>query len=383
LRDDAPASPIPLHRATPVGRELDYVQQAIAGGRIGGGGPFGARCAALLSQRLDGAPVLVTKSCTAALEIMAHLLGLRDGDEVVLPSFAYVSTANAFALRGARPVFVDVEPGTLNIDPARVRDALGPRTRAVVALHYAGVGCAMDRLQQAVADRGVPLVEDNAHGLGGRFRGRPLGTFGALSAISFHETKALTCGEGGALAVLDPGLLERAEVLAAKGTDRSRFLRGEVGRYTWQDLGSSYELSDLEAAFLCAQLEEFDAVQARRARQWRRYALELGGWAAAQGVELPRIPDGSESSHQTFHLLLPRPEARDRFLAAMAERGVKSAFHFLPLHLSPMGRRAGGVPGQCPVAEDASARLARLPLFDSMTAAEQDRVLDAVSSFVV
>jgi dTDP-4-amino-4,6-dideoxygalactose transaminase len=313
--------------------------------------------------------------------MMAHLLGLEAGDEVILPSFAYVTTANAVALRSVRPVFADIAKDTLNLDPASVRRRLSPRTKAIVALHYAGVGCAMAELQQIAQQHGIALVEDNAHGLGGSQSGRPLGSFGCLSALSFHETKTVTCGEGGALALNDPRLIERAEILLHKGTDRARFLRGQVGSYSWQDLGSSYELSELHAAFLWGQLECFEAIQANRTVQWQRYARELADWAASNGVRMPVVPAGSTSSCHIFALRLPTPALRVRFLAELAQGGVQSIFHFLPLHLSRMGQALGGRPGDCPVAEDTGACLARLPLANGLSAAEQTQVIEAVRGF--
>jgi dTDP-4-amino-4,6-dideoxygalactose transaminase len=372
---------VQYHQATAVGRELEHVAAATAAGRIGAGGPFGARCAERLTSLLQAKKVLMTKSCTHGLEMMAHLLELEPGDEVILPSFAYVTTANAFALRAVRPVFADITKDTLNIDPASVRRRLSPRTKAIVALHYAGVGCAMAELQAIAQQHGLALVEDNAHGLGGAQAGRPLGSFGCLSALSFHETKTVTCGEGGALAINDPRLIERAEILLNKGTDRARFLRGQVASYSWQDLGSSYELSELHAAFLWGQLECFEAIQAQRIAQWQRYARELADWGTRNGIRMPVVPADSVSSCHIFALRLPTPSLRERFLAEMAECGVQSIFHFLPLHLSRMGQQLGGRPGDCPVAEDAGACLARLPLANGLSAAEQTQVIEAVRGF--
>lgn len=376
-----PRPNVQYHQATSVGRELEHIAAAVRSGRIGAGGPFGALCAERLASLLQAPKVLMTKSCTHALEMMAHLLGLEPGCEVILPSFAYVTTANAFALRAVQPVFADIAEDTLDLDPASVRRRLSPRTKAIVALHYAGVGCAMEELQQIAQQHGIALVEDNAHGLGGSQSGRPLGSFGCLSALSFHETKTVTCGEGGALAINDPRLIERAEILLNKGTDRARFLRGQVASYSWQDLGSSYELSELHAAFLWGQLECFEAVQAKRTAQWQRYARELADWASRNGVRMPVVPPGSVSSCHIFALRLPTPTLRERFLAEMGQRGVESIFHFLPLHLSRMGQTLGGRPGDCPVAEEASACLARLPLANGLSAADQTQVIEAVGAF--
>lgn len=372
---------VPFHRAEAVGRELEYVAEALRSGHIGAGGPFGTRCADLLRRDLGAQRVLMTKSCTAALELMALLLELRPGDEVILPSFAYVTTANAFALRGVKPVFADVTPDALNLDPRSVEEQLSAQTRAIVALHYAGVPCAMDELVELSERAGAALVEDNAHGLSGSYRGRPLGSIGRMSSMSFHETKTLTTGEGGTLALNDPRDLERAEVLLQKGTNRADFLRGQVAKYCWVELGSSFELSELHAAFLCAQIEERAHIQARRRAQWERYVRELSTWARSQGVRLPQVPDDCSPSHHIFWLSLPAASTRARFLSELAARGVQSTFHFLALNVSPMGVSFGSRSGDCPVAERESECLARLPLFWGMTAQDQDLVIEAVRAF--
>jgi len=311
----------------------------------------------------------------------ALLLRLGPGDEVVVPSFTFVSTANAFALHGARPVFADVRPDTLNLDPDDVARKVTSRTKAIVAVHYAGIGCDMERLLELGARLGIPVVEDNAHGLFGRWNGRPLGSFGCLSTQSFHETKNFTCGEGGALIVGDESLVERAEILREKGTDRSRFFRGLVDKYSWVDLGSSWVMSDLLAAFLLGQLEQRERVQARRKEIWERYDAGLRPWAAAHGVRTPVVPAGAEQAFHLYYLLLPTPEDRDLLLTHLRARGILAVFHYLPLHLSEMGRRFGGAPGDCPVTEDVAGRLARLPFFFSLTPREQSDVIEAVTSF--
>jgi len=381
-----PASPpswrVPFNRAFESGKELELVGEAMAGGHIAGGGRFTARAEALLGEILGGrSRALLTTSCTHALELAALLLEVGPGDEVVLPSFTFVSVANAFVLRGARPVFVDCRRDTLNIDESLVPAAIGPRTRAVVAMHYAGVGCDLAALARATEERGVPLVEDAAHGLFGSWCGRPLGTVGRLATLSFHETKNVSCGEGGALVVNDPELVARAEVLREKGTDRSRFQRGEVDKYRWIDVGSSWVLSELLAAFLLAQLEARERIQTARRRIWQEYAAALAGWAAAHGTLLPRVPDDCGSAYHLFHLLLPTPAARDGLMAHLRSRGILAVFHYLPLHDSPMGRRFGYRRGDLPVAEWASERLLRLPLFASLDPASQEHVIAAVLEF--
>jgi dTDP-4-amino-4,6-dideoxygalactose transaminase len=372
---------IPFNRPTIVGDEVDRFVAALEGRRISGDGPFTLRCHDFLESRVPTAKALLTTSCTHALEMGALLLDVGPGDEVVVPSFTFVSAANAFVLRGATPVFVDVEEATGNIDPEALEAALTERTRAVVIVHYAGVACDLDRLLPLAEGHGVAVVEDNAHGLFGTWQGRPLGSFGALATLSFHETKNVTCGEGGALLVNDPGLVARAEVIREKGTNRSQFFRGEVDRYSWMDIGSSYLPSDLLAAVLLAQLERAEDIQAARARAWKQYEAGLGDWAAEHGVALPAAPAGCGHAWHSFHLVMADAAARDGLIDHLRGDGIQAAFHYLPLHLSPMGRRLGGREGDCPVTESLSARLVRLPLFTSITDEEVDAVIRAVQAF--
>jgi dTDP-4-amino-4,6-dideoxygalactose transaminase len=372
---------IPFNRPALAGNELELIRRAVANGNLSGEGEFGRKCQELLEAELGVGRAFLTTSCTHALEMAALLLGFGPGDEVIVPSFTFVSTANAFALRGARPVFCDVRPDTLNLDESRLEKLITPRTKAVVVVHYAGVACEMEPITRIAAAHGVAVVEDNAHGLFGRYRGRHLGTFGCMAAQSFHETKNFTCGEGGALLVNDRDYVERAEIIRAKGTDRGRFFRGLVDKYTWVDLGSSYVISDVLAAFLFAQLEARNDVQAKRKRIWERYRAELGDWAGENFVRLPAVPEHCEQPYHMFYLLLPSPSDRRELIRHLAERGITSVFHYAPLHTSEMGRRLGGRPGDCPVAEDVSDRLVRLPFFNDMTGEEQGRVVDAVRSF--
>jgi dTDP-4-amino-4,6-dideoxygalactose transaminase len=374
---------IPFSKASFVGPELDYVAEAVAGGWISGNGPFAARCERLLEQALGAPRVILTTSCTDALEMSGLLLDLEPGDEVVMPTYTFVSCATAFALRRARPVFVDVLPGTLNLDPQAVLRAIGPRTRAILAVHYAGVGCEMDRLGEIAGGHGIPLLEDNAHGLFGRWRERPLGTFGRIATLSFHETKNFTCGEGGALVLNDVRDVERAEILRDKGTNRARFARGLVDKYTWVDLGSSFLPSDLLAAFLLAQLEARESILAARRRIWERYATGLASWARRSGVVLPHVPADAEPPWHMFQILLPDAMTRARLADALAQRGMLAVFHYVPLHLSEMGRKLGGAPGDCPVAEDAHARLLRLPFYNSLAESDQAEVIGAIEEFSV
>jgi dTDP-4-amino-4,6-dideoxygalactose transaminase len=372
---------VPFNRAFLTGREFGYMQEAVDALSISEGGAFVERCEAMLEAAIAGPTVLLTSSCTHALEMSGLLLDLGPGDEVVVPAFTFVTTANAFALRGARPVFADVRADTLNLDEGALAGQLTARTRAVVPVHYAGVGCEMDSILALTEPRGIPVIEDNAHGLFGTYRGKQLGTMGALATQSFHETKNFTCGKGGALLVNDESLVERARIVREKGTNRSQFLRGQVDKYTWVDLGSSYLPSNLLGAFLLAQLENREEIQRRRKEIWQRYDDALAGWAGSEGVRRPVVPGHVEQTFHMYYLLLPTAAGRDRFLEHMRERGILSVFHYVPLNLSPMGIRLGGRPGSCPVAEDAASRLARLPFYTGMTASEQDQVIEAVASF--
>jgi|HubBroStandDraft_3_1064219.scaffolds.fasta_scaffold03992_7 dTDP-4-amino-4,6-dideoxygalactose transaminase len=389
---------IPFNRPAVVGDEWRYMREAVARGRISGDGEFSRRCHTLLERAFGAPKALLTTSCTHALEMAALLLDLAPGDEVILPSFTFVSSVNAFALRGARPVFADIRPDTLNLDERLLPGLIGPRTRAIVAVHYAGVGCAMAEIGELAGRHGIAVVEDNAHGLFGKLDGRTLGTFGCLSTLSFHETKNVTCGEGGALIVNDPRLVERAEIVREKGTNRSKFFRGEVDRYTWVDLGSSYLPSDVLAAFLLAQLEARDLIQAARGRIWRRYRAELAGWAAEHGIGLPRVPAGCEQPFHMFYLLLPSLALRQGLIDHLKRRGILAVSHYVPLHSSPYGRKLAALasphgrqlaalapppPGadDCPVATEVADRLLRLPLYFELSEGEQSQVIDAVRSF--
>jgi dTDP-4-amino-4,6-dideoxygalactose transaminase len=372
---------IPFNKATFAGDELELMRRAVEDGHISGDGPFTKRCEAVLADAVGAERALLTTSCTHALELAALLLDLREGDEVVVPAFTFVSSAAAFALRGARPVFVDVRPDTLNLDERLLAEHVGDQTRAIVPVHYAGVACAMDEILD-VADRvGAVVVEDNAHGLFGSYRGRPLGSFGALAAQSFHETKNVTCGEGGALIVNDPRYVEQAEIVREKGTNRTQFFRGQVDKYTWVALGSSYVQSDLLAAFLVAQLEARERIQAARRRIWERYERELAGWAGSHGVTLPVVPPEAGHAWHIFHVLMPSLDARTRLIDHLRARGILAVFHYQALQLSAMGRRYGGREGQCPVAEDVADRLLRLPFYTGLGAAEQAEVIEAVLDF--
>ncbi|HYG79944.1 MAG TPA: dTDP-4-amino-4,6-dideoxygalactose transaminase [Pyrinomonadaceae bacterium] len=372
---------IPFNQPSTAGNEFDYIRQAISDWHLSGDGSFTKKCHALFERELGVAKALLTTSCTHALEMAALLLDTKPGDEVIVPSFTFVSTANAFVLRGARPVFVDVRPDTLNLDESQLERLITPRTRAVVPVHYAGVGCEMDSIMETAGRHDVAVVEDNAHGLFGKYRGRHLGTFGVMATQSFHETKNFTCGEGGALLINDPAYVERAEIIREKGTDRSRFFRGQVDKYTWVDLGSSYLPSDILAAFLYAQLEARERIQARRREIWDYYHAHLQGWARDRQVRLPVVPGHCEQSYHMFYLLLPSLAERQALIAHLNARGISSVFHYLPLHLSNFGQQFGGRPGDCPVTEDVSERLLRLPFHNQLSEADQARVVAAVTEF--
>lgn len=372
---------IPFNRPFATGDEIDYIRAAIAVPKFSGDGSFTAHCHALIEQSLGIQKVLLTTSCTHALEMAALLLNIGAQDEVILPAFTFPSTANAFVLRGARPVFVDIRRDTLNIDENQIEQRITERTKAIFLVHYAGVGCEMNTILAIAGRHRIAVVEDNAHGLYGRYRGRFLGTFGQLAALSFHETKNFTCGEGGAVLINDAQFNERAEILREKGTDRSRFFRGEIDKYNWVDVGSSYLPSDLLAAFLRAQLEHRDQIQSMRRQVWENYARQLPSWAEANGARLPIVPSECEQSYHMFYLIMPSFERRQALISHLAGLGILAVFHYLPLHLSPMGLSFGGGKGECPVTEDLADRVLRLPFFTGMSTSEQAQVIDAVRAF--
>ncbi len=372
---------VPFNKPTLVGEEMQYIQQALAGMHISGDGSFSKQVHRLLEQVLGVPRVLLTTSCTHALEMSAILLNIQAGDEVIVPSFTFVSTVNAFVLRGAKPVFVDVRPDTLNMDENKLEALITPRTRAIVPVHYAGVACEMDAIMAIAQKHNVAVVEDNAHALFGKYKGKYLGTFGVLATQSFHETKNFTCGEGGALLVNDPKLIERAEIIREKGTNRSRFFRGQVDKYTWVDIGSSFLPSDMLAAFLYAQLEHRDEIQAKRAQIWQRYHDHLRDWADEHHVQLPTVPAHVDQAYHMYYMLMPSLDVRTKLIAYLKSKQIGSVFHYLPLHLSDMGKQFGGREGDCPVTEDVSDRLVRLPFFNSLSEVEQLYVIEALHAF--
>jgi dTDP-4-amino-4,6-dideoxygalactose transaminase len=375
------SSLVPFNRPCLAGNEYRYIAEAIANGHASGDGPFTRRCHEILEQELHAAKVLLTTSCTHALEMAALLLDCQSGDEIIVPSFTFVSTANAFALRGARIVFADIRPDTLNLDETRVESLITPRTKAIVPVHYAGVACDMDAICAIAQRNGVRVVEDNAHGLFARYKGKLTGTFGCMGTQSFHETKNISCGEGGALVLNDPELIERALIIREKGTNRSQFFRGQVDKYTWVDVGSSYLPSDLLAAFLLAQLEGRVEIQKKRRRVWEYYRQHLQGWAQENGIKLPFVPPECEQAYHMFYMVTPSTEYRDALISHLKSQGILSVFHYVPLHLSDMGRRFEARKGDCPVTEDFSSRLLRLPFYNDLTEQDQARVVAVITGF--
>jgi len=370
---------IPFNRPYMTGRELAYIAQAHANGHLSGDGPFTKRCNAWLEQTTGAMRALLTHSCTAALEMAALLLDLEPGDEVIMPSFTFVSTANAFVLRGAVPVFVDIRADTLNIDENLIEAAITPRTRAICVVHYAGVGCEMDAIEAIAARHGLTIVEDAAQGILATYRGRPLGAIGALGALSFHETKNLISGEGGALLVNDARFAERAEIIREKGTNRSQFFRGQVDKYTWVDVGSSYLPSEILAAFLAAQIEEADTINARRLALWNRYHEAFAPLEAAGRLRRPIVPAHCTHNAHMYYLLLDDLDARTQFIASLKANDIHPVFHYVPLHSAPAGRKYGRASGDLAITDRTGERLVRLPLW--LPDLDQARVIGTVETF--
>jgi dTDP-4-amino-4,6-dideoxygalactose transaminase len=372
---------IDYNRPKTAGNELDNIRQAIANAHTAGDGDFTWRCNAWLEQRLGAPKALLTHSCTAALEMAALLFDLQPGDEVIMPSFTFVSTANAVVLRGAVPVFVDIRADTLNLDETLIEAAITPRTKAIFVVHYAGVGCAMDQIMDIAQRRGLLVAEDAAQGLLAHYQGRPLGAIGHLGAISFHETKNVISGEGGALIISDRHFIERAEIIREKGTNRSLFLRGEVDKYTWVDVGSSYLPSDILAAFLLAQLEQADRLLVERRAVWERYHEGLAALDKSGRCRRPIVPIDCDHNAHIYYLLLRDAATRDAVIAQLRTMGIRAPFHYVPLHNSPAGVRFGRIAGHLKNTEDLAARLLRLPLWYGMTD-EPEQVVHAVRAIL-
>jgi dTDP-4-amino-4,6-dideoxygalactose transaminase len=372
---------VPFNSPHIVGREFDYIQQAVHNGHLAGNGPFTKKCQSWIETRIGCARALLTHSCTAALEMAALLAGVGPGDEVIMPSFTFVSTANAFGLRGARPVFVDVRADTLNLDESKVEAAMTARTRAIVPVHYAGVACEMDALCEIAARYRVLIVEDAAQGVEASYKGRPLGSIGQAAAISFHETKNVTAGEGGALTVNAPEWTDRAEILWEKGTNKTQFARGLVDRYTWIDLGSSYLPSEISAAFLWAQLEQAPSITAKRLTVWRRYHDALAPFEARGVLRRPIVPENCVHNAHTYYLLVAGPVERARLISTLRGRGIAAAPHYVPLHTAPAGRRFGRVSGSLDVTDRVAEQLVRLPMWPDMTEEDSTAVIEAVGDW--
>ncbi len=374
---------IPFNKPFYTGKEKIYLNEALDKAHLSGDGSFTRSCNTYLENALGVNKALLTTSCTHALEMSAMLLDIKEGDEVIFPAFTFVSTVNAFVLRGAKPIFADIRPDTLNLDESKIESLITRKTRAVVPVHYAGVGCEMDEICKITQKHTLDIIEDNAHGLFGKYKEKYLGTFGAMATQSFHETKNFTCGEGGALLINNPELVERAEVIREKGTNRSRFFRGQVDKYSWVDIGSSYLPSEMLSAFLLAQLEAQEDIQMRRKNIWEYYHHNLAGWSKNNAIRQPFVPGHVEQAYHMYYLLLPNLESRTAFINHLKAKAVMGVFHYLPLHLSPMGMKFGGKEGDCVVTEQVSDQLVRLPFYTGITLEELDQVTQAVTSFKI
>lgn len=378
---NSPLNRTPFNFPHMTGKELLYIAEAHFNGRLAGDGPFTKRCHDWLQTHTGTGQALLTHSCTAALEMTALLLDIKKGDEIIMPSYTFVSTANAFVLRGAVPVFVDIRKDTLNLDEEKVEAAITPRTKVIVAVHYAGVACNMDRLMRIASKHGVFVVEDAAQGMMASYQGKPLGTIGELGALSFHETKNVISGEGGALLVNDSKLAQRAEIIREKGTDRSRFFRGEVDKYTWQEIGSSFLPGELIAAFLWAQLEESQRITDQRVVSWQRYHQLLEPLEEAGLLRRPIVPSDCTHNGHIYYVLLPTARDRDAVLNDFKMHSIGAAFHYVPLHSSPAGIRYGRTSGELSVTDLQSARLVRLPLFVGLIEDQQCQVVDRLANY--
>ncbi|HJT60532.1 MAG TPA: dTDP-4-amino-4,6-dideoxygalactose transaminase [Burkholderiales bacterium] len=367
---------VPFNRPHMTGKELSYIAQAHQNHKLAGDGPFTAACSRWLEQRTGARKALLTHSCTAALDMAAILADIRPGDEIIMPSFTFVSTANAFVLRGGVPVFVDIRPDTLNIDEGLIEAAITARTRAVVPVHYAGVGCDMEAIVDIARQRELLVIEDAAQGVMSEHRGASLGAIGHLGTVSFHETKNVISGEGGALLINDARFVERAEIIREKGTNRTSFFRGETEKYTWVDIGSSYLPGEIIAAFLWAQLEEAESITSRRIELWNRYHARLEASERAGRIRRPIVPEGCRHNAHMYYILLPSAEHRLRLIARLKARGVSAVFHYVPLHSSPAGRRFGRASGSMANTDQLSGRLLRLPLWLGLG----DEVADTIAT---
>ena len=362
------------------GLELDYVREAYATGRFSGDGKFTQLCHTWLEQRLKCSKAFLTPSCTAALEMAALLADIEPGDEIIMPSFTFTSTANAFVLRGGVPVFVDIRPDTLNLNEHLIAAAISPRTKAICVMHYGGIACEMDAIMALAEREGLLVIEDAAHAIAASYKGRPLGSIGHLAALSFHQTKNVIAGEGGAILINAARFADRAEIIRDKGTNRHMLLTGEVERYTWVDIGSSFLPSELTAAFLWAQLSQAETIMQRRRDAWQKYHEGLARLEAQGHVKRPTVPAGCEHNAHLYYLLLKKPAARANFIASMREKGIATPFHYVPLHSSPAGKRFGRTAGPLATTDAVAASLVRLPLSPE-TGEYSQEIIDAVASF--
>jgi len=358
-----------------------YIKEALKNCHISGDGPFTKKCNLFLEEYFGVKKALITTSCTHALEMSAILLNLKEGDEVIVPSFTFVSTPNSFILRGAKPVFIDIRPDTLNMDENKLEELITDNTKAIYLVHYAGVGCEMDQILEIAQKHQLDVVEDNAHGLFGKYKGKYLGTFGKFATQSFHETKNISCGEGGALLINDSSYIERSEIIREKGTNRSRFFRGQIDKYSWVDVGSSFLPSDILAAILLSHLEELNNIQTKRKEIWDTYDHALKKWAHNNKVMQPFVPDYCEQSYHMYYLLLPNLDTRQKFIQYLKSNGIHSVFHYVPLHTSEMGKKYGYIEGSLPVTEDISNRLVRLPMYFDLTSKDLEKINQAVINF--
>lgn len=372
---------IPFNKPCIVGNEYRYIEEAVAGGHLSGDGVFTKKCNEWLEKKINCQKALLTHSCTAALEMAAILTDIQPGDEVIMPSYTFVSTANAFVLRGGIPVFVDVRSDTLNIDETQIEAAITARTKAIVAVHYAGVGCEMDTIMAIAKKYNLIVIEDAAQGIVASYKGRPLGSIGNMAALSFHETKNIISGEGGALLINDSKFVGRAEIIRQKGTNRNQFLRGEIDKYTWVDIGSSYLMSDINAAFLYGQLESADEITSLRRKVWDHYNAMFLSMERNGCFKLPHIPKECNHNSHIFYIILNNHEDRNKLLASLKENGIGAVFHYVPLHSSPMGSCVGHSKLKLPVTENLASCVVRLPLYSTMTEQEVDVVVDSVNDF--
>jgi dTDP-4-amino-4,6-dideoxygalactose transaminase len=373
---------IPFNKPYLSGKEIWYITQAHANGQMAGDGIFTKLCQGWLEQRTGCNLALLTHSCTGALEMAAILAGIQPGDEVIMPSFTFVSTANAFVLRGGIPVFVDIRADTLNLDETKIEAAITPRTRVIVPVHYAGVACEMDSIMDIARRHNLLVIEDAAQGVMATYKGRAVGAIGHLGAMSFHETKNIISGEGGALLISDPALAERAEIIREKGTNRSKFFRGHVDKYTWTDIGSSYLPGEITAAFLWAQMQEADAINARRLTIWSRYHAAFESLEISGRIRRPIVPPARDHNAHSYYFLMCDLADRTKFIHAMTKHQINCVFHYVPLHSSPAGLRYGRPHGNLDITNLLSERLVRLPMFIELSEVLQDRVVDAVTKWL-